>query len=226
MSVDIHNNDSKRTSFCITFTTGGEFPPAWEAALAAWHVKKCDQALVVREGGPEEEEHLHYHSVGTFKTSKASNIKSMCETLYKKHDVAYDKPSVVVKTTTDLIGMFHYLLKDQVDDQPVLLLGWKMSWIKEQCLSNLKKIPHKVLMKNKYVLKTSTATAVVMEYAKRKSLILTGKDSFATLVCEMARDGYQFEAVKLKWLYCQCMSLTGDDHAMRSLIMNELHFLD
>lgn len=226
MALDLHDTDA-RTPFMITFTTSmGDFPSDFELALAHWHKKKCESCLLIREGGPGEDEHLHYHSVGTWKTKHAGNVTRGCATFYSKFNLAFTDRSVVVKKVTDLIGSWHYLRKSLDGRVPLLVMGWSMSWIKEQCVANVHKIPNKVLMKDKHCLSTRTATARCMEYAKAQGMVLSGKDSFATLICEMAAEGYQFEAVKLKWLYCQCMSLTGDTRPMRSMVLNELNFLE
>ncbi len=225
---DVHS-ESDRTDFFMTFNTAGEFPQGFSEYLVTWHVRKCSQAVVVAEGWTDlSDERPHFHSVGSFKTEKTSNVVKMIVKLYADHDVEYRKGiSVVVKKVTDLIGIWHYLTKDVTAVNPALLvLGWRMSFIKQQCLENLHKIPRKVLMKNKFCLSTKSATACVMAYAKAKAHVLSGKESFASLICLMAADGYQFEAVKIKWLYTQCMSLTGDPRPMRSLILNELTFLD
>lgn len=223
--VDVHHQ-SDRTAMCLTFTCSGDFPVIWERNLASWHAKKCDSSLIVREGGEDEEEHLHYHSVGTFKTSNPSNLSKACEVLYRKNNLDWVKGvSVCVKKCTDLIGWWYYLLKS-VEGDVLQIMGWKMSFIKEQMKMNVSKIPFKILMKDKYVLRTKSATARCMAYAKAIAHVVSGKDSFASLICIMAEDGYQFEQVKMKWLYCQMMSLMGDQRAMRSMVMNELHFLE
>ncbi len=228
-AVDLYV-ESDRTAFFVTFGTGNVgFPFGFAEVLSKWHVKKCGSCLLVAEGDDAyDSAKPHFHSVGTWKTMTTSNVTAAAVTLYSKYGVEYTKGvSVVVKKVSDLIGIWQYISKDVTEGTPpVLAMGWKMSWIKEICLANVHKIPYAVLMKKKHCLSTKTATALVMEYAKAKGHVLSGKESFASLICLMARDGYQFEAVKLKWLYCQCMSLCGDDRAMRSMVLNELNFLE
>ncbi len=226
--IDLHPQP-KRPDFMITLTTGGEFSVDFTTGLKDWFVKKCTQVLLVTEGWDfNAEERPHYHGVGSFKTNNASNITRMLKKLYDKFEVPWQKNiSIRVRKVTDLIGSWHYCLKDTSDgNPPLLVMGWRMSFIKEQCRANVGKIPYKVLMKNKHCLSTKTATATVMAYAKASAHVLSGKESFASVICQMAQDGYQFENVKIKWLYTQCMSLTGDSGPMRSLIMGELRFCD
>ncbi len=226
MATDLHDNSS-HTAYFITFTcSGGEFPPEFEAALIAFHVKKCDSAIVVKEGGPGEDKNIHYHSVGTFKSSKTANVTNQCKTLYSKLNIDFERRTVQVKKVSVLVGVFSYLLKEMGDGCPLLTMGWQLSWIKEQVIANVARILYKVLMKNKHCLTAKTATAMIIEYAKAKSLVLDCKLSFAEVCCEMAEDGYQFEAVKVEWMYCQVMSMLGHRGAMRSMILNKLQFLD
>ena len=214
MTVDTHDNTYH--AYFITFTTScSEWPEDVNDRLIGWHVAKCDQALLVAEGGPDEDKHLHFHSVATFKARAAKNVTEQVKTLYKKMGLPVTGRSIQVKKVTDLVGIWHYHLKELGDRKPLLLKGWKMSFIKESCLANLKKIPHKVLLKNKYMLNAKIATALMVEYAAAKSLVISGKESFTTVVCEMAKEGYQFESVKIKWLYTQVMSLMGDERPMR-----------
>lgn len=225
MTLDLHDNSS-RTTYFITFTTScGDFPDDFNDSLVKFHVKRCDMALLVQEGGPGEDKHRHYHSVGSFKASKTNNITNQCKTFYKHCGIEVSKQSIVVKKVPVLVGMFGYLLK-HCEGPPLLVMGWQLSWIKEQIIANVSKIPHKVLMKNKHVLSSKTATALVVEYAKAKSLVLADKLSFVEVVSEMTCDGYQFEAVKPKWLYVQVMAVLGHRGPVRSLWLNELQFLD
>jgi len=226
MTTDLHDT-SARTAYFLTFTCAvGDFPSGFQDCLVKFHVRKCEQAFLVREGGESTEKHLHYHSVGTFKAKSACNITRQCQTLYSSMEIPWGHRAVVVKKVTVLVGMFSYLLKEMGEGSPLLAMGWKMSWIKEQVVSNVSKIPFKVLMKNKHCLSSKTATSIVVEYAKAKSLAICDKLSFAEVICEMAEDGYQFEAVKLKWVYCQVMSVLGSRGPMRSMVLNELNFLD
>ena len=226
MPVDIHDN-SDRTAYTLCFTcSGGDFPAGFEDELVKWHVKKCEMALLVQEGGPGIDKHTHYHSVGTFKTKKACNVKCQAETFYKKMKMDWNRASVVIKTVCVLVGAFGYCEKHQNERPPLLVMGWSLTWIRKQIVANLKLKPYKVVMEGKCCLTAKNATSMIIAYAKAKSFVLADKPSFTEVVCDMAQEGYQFEAVKIEWAYCQVMSMLGSRHAMRSMILNKLQFLD
>lgn len=227
MSIDTTANHDRLTFF-VTFTTAGsDWPAGWEKALADLHVRKCDLVLLVTEGGDGEIEHLHYHSVGTWNTRSASNVLKTMERFYLKHGLPWTKRSVHVEKTSHLVGMFHYLLKSKSKGKPpLLLMGWKMSWIKQQCLENVKSTPNKIVLKDKMCLSAKTATPFVIRYAEAKAMPLSCKLTFADVIAEMMKDGYQFEAVRLKWLFTQVMALSGHLGYCRSFVLGELNFIE
>ncbi len=193
MSIDIHSQD-KFHPYYLTWTAVDEFSENWESELASWHNKKCDMFLLVREGGPGLPEHLHYHSIGTFRPKTAGGVTRNAETFYKSQKMECGKKTVDVKSVKEMIGLFHYLTKD-LEGPPLGLKGWKMSWIKKQCLNNLKKMPHKMLLKNQYMLSKKTAVNIIIEYAKIKSLPLVDKNSFRDCLKAMGKDHYRVTGI-------------------------------
>ncbi len=222
MSLDIHDQPSFYPFF-ITFTSGDPFPESFVADLSAWHVKKCDCCLLVSEGGPGKDKHLHFHSVGTWKTTNPSNVTRACKTLYKKHKIEWTKNCVRVKTVPELIGMFHYLLKEVSDsDVPLLLMGWKMSWIREKLKANLKKMPHTMLLKDEYFLTPKTATAMLLKYADVHSLRITCIEAFKSLIKRMMIDKYRFANVRWKILYVEVSIAHGNSGPLDDFLESEL----
>ncbi len=226
MSLDRSVN-SDRSAFFVTFTVpGAAWPDNWVDIIVQFHVRKCDMVLMVSEGGDGESEHLHYHSVGTWNTKCSSNVKKSCERLYNKYGLEWTAVAVKVVMVKHLVGMFHYLLKSKGEQPPLLLMGWKMSWIKQQCLNNVKSTPYKLLLKDKLCLTAKSATPFVIRYAQAKNLPLSCKQTFADVISEMMCDGYQFEAVRIKWLFTQVMALSGHQGYCRNFVLGELNFIE
>lgn len=211
--------------YCITISPRQSFTREERKKLCFWH-SKFDSVLLVAEDRPSDGVE-HYHSLIQANVKSAHSITKQLVRLFEREGWEYVKGvTCQVKSCSDRIGWMHYLLKDQGDKAPLGIKGWKLSWIKQQCLDNLKKMPHKMLSKGQYMVNPKIGTRLVIEYAKARSIPLTGKDSFKTVLCAMAADGYQFEGAKLKFLYSQVMAMCGDARAFASLIDNELHFLD
>jgi len=220
-SIDLHDQ-SARTNFYITFTSSEPFPDSFGTALAKWHARKCDSCLLVTEGGPGTDKHLHFHSVGSWKTSNTSNVTAACKTLYKKHKIEWSKNAVRVKSVPELYGLFHYLMKDVSEGEPLMILGWKLSWIKEKILANLKKMPHSMLLKSQYTLSPKTQCAIVCKYAECQGLQITCKDSFKSVCIRMVKDKYDFTNVRWKALYAHVLVHFGNDHAFDDMMESEL----
>lgn len=196
-----------------------------EKALVEFHRQEGDFAFLVSELRPGDNV-KHYHSVFQSRTTNAATTRKKIERRLVAADLEIEvKVTVKVKTCSDLIGWFHYLTKD-TDYVRLLIKGWQMTWIKEQCLANVRKIPHSVLLKSKHHITSKGATARILAYAKAKDWPITGKESFKQIVCQMASEGYEFQNIKVKWCFAQCLAMSGNHKAMCSLIDMELQFLD
>ncbi len=199
-----------------TLTSPIGFTPAHEDQIVEWHRRNSEKCFLVKEyteaGAP------HYHSIIACKSpKKACHVTDKLVRLYGQMMIEYTKGvTVKVKSVSDFIGLLHYHSKD-LKGPPILVTGWRMSWIKQQCEANVKKIPHKMLSKNVYMVQFSTSVSLVIEYAKACGHPLTGMDSFITVVTEMQAKGYQFEKIKPKWLYGQVMAMTGNSECARRL---------
>ncbi len=213
-----------RFTYAITFTTSSPGFDAHETrTILEWCRHNSDACMLVEEVAATR--HLHAAFRCTQKTTV--QVTRMICTLYERMKLPWvPKVSVRVRKMTELVGWFHYLKKDLGDKQPLLLTGWKMTWITEQCLENLKKIPHKMLLKQDYQVTSKTGVAIVIEYAKRNNLPLCDKFTFADCITDMAKECYTFDSVRVKWLFCQVMARCGHPRFMKSHILNELAFLD
>ena len=208
--------------YAITLGTSRDFLAEEIVSIAQHFARNCDACLLVEERGASGKLHLH---ASTKQKQKTANLVTLALTrLYEKLKIPCQKGvAIKVKKTTDEIGWFHYLTKDMEDgQQPVLIFGWEMTWIQDQCRDNLKKIPHKMMKGNDYTLNMAIATNVVLQYAKRTGIPLSGKDGFKTCICRMAEEGYLFHSVKFKVLYAQVLARTGDTRPMQSLLDLEL----
>ncbi len=210
--------------YAITLTTREGFDDSHHEIFRDWFKIHTDSCLLVAEshaaGG------LHYHAGATMKQKSTNEVTRLINRFYEAQgwDVLAGI-SIKVKQLTDRIGWFHYLTKD-LDGPPILVQGWKMTWIQEQCKSNLKKIPKKMLKKNAYLVTQSVGPELVIQYAKRTGSPLSGKISFANVICQMAKEGYQFHQVRWKNLYSHVMALCDDMRPMQSFIMSELQWLE
>lgn len=221
-----HYSSQHCKSYFITLTSADDLAN-FEVHIKAWHTLHADRAILVRES--HQDGQTHYHSLFVTRTMNAAQVVTRSlERLYKKHDIALlSRRSIMVKKQTDQVGLFHYLTKDiPATEKPLLLIGWQYTWIKEQCLANLMKMPIKLLKKGTVSLSRRTAVALVLEYAKAQGAVITGKFSFAELIAKMASEGYQFDMVANKYLYSQVMARLGHTRPMVSLVLGDLHFLD
>ncbi len=212
--------------YSITLTSANGFCEEAVRTFREWFRSRCDKCLLVRERHASGA--IHLHAGATLQDKQTAQVTRKLRTVYNHLNIdIVPGVSIMVKRTSDQIGWFHYLTKDlQQNDHAVLVKGWKMTWIQEQCLANLKKIPYKMLAGDDYSMRMDTATGLVLEYSKRKGLPISGKASFTDCLCHMSADGYQFHRLKLKFLYGHVLSRLGYSSAMRSLIENEIMFLD
>ena len=211
-------------TYAITFTTATPgFDDAQVLIITDWCRRNSDACFLVEEQAATR----HLHAAFRCKQKSTHQVSRKLETLYKKMELPWvTKISCKVKRMCELIGWFHYLKKDLGDNEPLLLTGWQMTWITKQCQENVKKIPHKTLLKNDYQLSTKTSTAMVIQYASAHNMLLCDKFSFADVLAAMAADSYTFESVRVKWLFCQVMARQGHPRYMKAHVLNELSFIE
>ncbi len=206
-------------------------PQGWTAAqvdqVLQWHRRKCENCLLVAELHQSGETHYH-SSIIVLKPKATHGVTRQLDTLYKQMGIpVINRVTHVVKSTSDQVGLFHYLTKQlKAGKEPLLLMGWQFSWIKKQCISNVKKIPRKMLMDGRIVLNAANAIPYCLNFAEAAGIGITGRDSFKTVVKLMVKDGYSFDNTKLAWLYSQLLCICGDDRALDQQIDNQLSFLD
>lgn len=209
-------------SYTLTCTDG--FQPEHLAAFKKWFSDNTDSCLVVTELHATGKLHLHAGTKQKHKT--AGELTRRWTKLYETLNIPCVKGvSIHIRKTTDLVGWFHYLTKD-LEGPPLYVQGWQMTWIQQQCKDNLKKMPHKLIKGSDHTMNMVTATNLVIAYAKNADLPLSGKDSFKTVICCMAKDGYQLHNLKFKILYSQIMARFDDFRPLKSLLDMELDFLD
>lgn len=222
MSVDLHQGKKSKNYF-LTLSPRQDLSSVHLAVVVDWHKLRTPCILVSEERTDGVE---HYHSVFGDTASRAAKVTEKFNRLMDAGGLPYVKGvTLKIRAVTDLIGMFHYLTKDLGDGKPLVLSGWKLSWIRQQCLENLKKIPKKMLMRNDRLIGVAGSVGLVLEYSKRKGIPLTGKESFRRCLMEMAKEGYRFEKIKIRQLYVHVMAQCGDARAFGAMIDNELQFL-
>lgn len=220
--IDAHGSQKYMT---LTVSPREDLSLAQIEALIQFHRVEGPFALLISELRPGDSV-MHFHSVFQSKAIAPTKVREKVERMLKRAGVEVTvSVTVKVRRCSDLIGWFHYCTKDASYVRHYIK-GWQMSWIKEQCVANIKKIPFAVLLKDKHHITAKGATARILAYAKAQGTPVSGKEAFKDVVCAMAREGYEFQNVKMKWCYSQCMAMCGCDRAMRSLLDGELQFLD
>ncbi len=221
--MDPASNNTYR--YMLTLTSSVDFFESQEDLIVQWHRHNSDKCFLVREF--HDSGVKHYHSLICCTSPRsAGKVSEKLVRLYASMQIDVVKGiSFCVKSVSDFVGCLHYLCKD-LDGSPLLLIGWRMSWIKAECLANMKHIPHTMLKKDQYMVQCSTSVQLVLRYAHAAGHPLCGKDSFVTVVVEMMSKGYQFEKIKPRWLYGQVMAMMGHEQLARRLWDDVLIGLD
>ncbi len=213
--------------YFITLTTSDNFSDEHQSTIVGWHKNASSKCLLVCE--LHDSGKRHYHS--TICTPAPKSAGKVTEKLSRLYDVMgldhVPRVSIVVKKVTDAVGILHYLSKDIPEGgKPLLCWGWQYSWIKQQCVDGIKKIPLRMLRKDQYMVQNSSSVQLIIQYAKAAGYPLTGKRSFITVTTEMQSKGYQFEKTKPRWLYAQVMAMCGYQSLSARLWEACLHDLD
>ncbi len=213
-SVELHQ-------FSITLTSPSGFTSVQETLIARWHVSHSESCYLVSELHASGLK--HYHSViACVSPAAAGKVSVNLGRLYASMDLDH-KAGLTTKVNKirDLIGWFAYMRKDQKEKAPILLMGWKMSWIKQQCIDNVKKMKNTHFQKGKFIISKVTACDVIFEYAKAAAIPLTNKEAYFRLIPEMIRQGYRFIGLRHANIYGHIAALLGDDRPMISVLEYE-----
>ncbi len=213
-------------SYFVTLTSSDGFTSVQEDHIINWHRLHSDKCMLVKE--LHESGKTHYHSIICCSTPKMPT--GVTRNLYRLYTTMNIEPvkgvSIVTKKVTDLVGMFHYLSKDLGGGSPLFCLGWRYTWIKQQCVDGIKHIPHRLLRKDQYMVQMSSSVQLIIQWASAAGYPLTGRDSFISVCTEMQSKGYQFEKTKPKWLYAQVMAMLGHQQLARRVWEDALFGLD
>lgn len=196
------------------------------SAIKEWHKAKGTQVLLVKE--IREDGTPHLHSALTSVNRAAGNLTRSLTRVFVKHSIPYVKGVTIrIKSVPEMIGLYHYLLKDVAVDNPIIYLkGWKLTWMRKQCLDNLSKMPHKMLASEQHHLTSRTATSCVIKYAKLRDMPLGGKQCFKEVIYQMMSVHYDFSAVRMPQLYAQVSALSKNRVGVMSWLDNQLFNLD
>jgi len=209
-------------SFTWTATTSSPgFDDDQVIEICDWARRHSDSCMVVEETTT----HRHLHGVFRVTQKQTGQVTERFKTLYKSMGMPWVVGvSVKVKKTTELIGWFHYMLKDQTGP-PLVLTGWKMTWITAQCQAAVKKIPNKILVEGQVVLSVRTAVPLIIAFAKANNLPLCDMSSFIEVCLAMEADKYNFQLLKRKAVFCETMTRCGRPSYSRSMWEGELSFI-
>jgi len=207
--------------YFITISPSLEYTAAQWDVILDWHRKSStDQCLVVFESRPGDGT-KHLHSCISHKANKACRLTLSLERLLEKHSIPWAKPTVDVKTCTDVKQLYTYLMKDQ-SGPPVLIMGWKLSWIKQTVKDNVKKMKPSELTKGRRMLTAGNSVAFIQAYASANGHRLDSKDSIVDCLGDMAFEKFDFQKIKFKGLYVQLMSESGVRRSFRDYVMLEI----
>lgn len=213
--------------YFVTLTSSDGFTSVQEEIIKLWHRNHSDKCLLVAE--LQDNGKTHYHSLIACTSPKLP--AAVTRNLVRLYAILDIEPvigvSIVTKKVTDFVGLLHYLSKNIAEgSSPVLCWGWQYTWIKQQCLDNIMKIPRCMLRKDQYMVQCSSSVQLILQYAQAAGFPLTGKASFITVCVEMQSKGYQFEKIKPKWLYAQVMAMAGHLSLARRVWEDSLFGLD
>jgi len=207
----------------ITFTSVVDFTEPQVDQIVQWHKRLCDNVLLVMEF--HQDGRKHYHSSVVMRAKSAGGVSRRVATLYKQMGINVIKGvTFLVKTTSDQPGLFTYLLKDQEGREPLLCIGWQLSWIKEQCLLSVKTLSKKNLEKGRVFITDMNAIPYIMKYAEAIGVRIRDKLSYKQVIKLMMADGYNFTRAKHGMIYPHIMAEQGDDSSADMILDHALQF--
>jgi len=189
--------------------------------IVDWHRRMCiDQCLVVFEDRPGDGV-KHLHSVISVKAKGVNHTTVSLERLLSRHNIEWCKiVTIKVKDATDVSSLYTYLMKDQTGP-PALLLGWRLSWIKQKLKDNVKLLKPSDLKKGRRVLNINNAVPLIQAYAFANGHRLNSKEAIADCMCDMQYEKYSFDRCKFETLYCQLMGECGIRRSFRDFLMDK-----
>ncbi len=208
--------------YLVTLAPKDWFTQEQYAPIKLWF-SKHDQVL----GYEETEGKRHLHVLLSSTQKKTGNVTRALENLFTTHDIPWAKNVTIdVRRSVEPIGHFHYLTNESKGGTQVMIKGWTLTWIQQQCRDNLKKLPRKLLRKDVYVVNNIDGPKLIIDYADCHAMPLTDKFSFIEVVRRMAGDKYRFHTCKKKDLFVDVLAVCGETRYARSLWENELAFIE
>lgn len=193
-------------------------PPGYDEGeiekLVQWHKEVSDHCYLIVEDRTDGTD--HFHSAITCRSKRTSNVTRSLLLFMDKEGLEYVRNVTVrIKHIDDLPGWLSYCQKDQKGRKPLLVRGWKISWIKKQATAFVKSRPVKVGRVR--VVRAAEAASLVIDYAKAQGLPITGLEQFLEVIARMTKDNYCFSGIKRKCVYGDVMCLCGDDRPVKAL---------
>lgn len=211
------------TSYMVTLTHSGGFTSDQCDAIIAYHETDFFKNIVLVSELHQSGE-THFHGVMDVKAKQASTLTKRYQRFYAANDLQWNvKVSVKVKTVTDKLGALYYCMKELTDeDEPLVLKGWKRTWLQEQFRAGIKHVPYKQLLKDCYFVNKRNGCEIVILFAERHNMVIFNKESYGEVVAAMAKDKYRFAASSHRHIYTELRAMTGDRHAIMSLVSGDL----
>lgn len=210
---------SKLSNYAAAFTCGDDWPEDLVAALIKWH-RSQESAVLNRE--KHKSGKFHYHSVFSHKNKQTAGVTRQIELLYAAADARWVRGvTVKVKRAIALDGALGYAIKDgtqlvKVGFSDSVLKDAREKWVRRRVGAQID---------DQFIISKNEAVTRVLSFIKTRSLTINCKQSFIDVICLMAKEHFQFQNVKMKFLYAQVMAQLGDVGAMRRLLEDELNDL-
>lgn len=212
--------------YFVTLTHRNGFSDDQRESIIIFHgTDYFKNVMLVQED--HESGERHYHAIAEVKCKQTAGVTRKYQRFYEANELEVTPNAIKVKRVSEKVGLFHYLTKDFEEGQkPLVLRGWRWTWIQEQVVSNLKKQPFKQLLKDCYFVNKKNGTDICLSYMKAHKIRVLGKEDYAELVCRMSEEKYRFVQSSHRYIYAEIMTSQKDRRAMRSMIANELFNMD
>lgn len=190
--------------------------------IFAWF-SKHDQVY----GVTEIASHKHLHVLFSSKQKKTGNVTRALNNLLDQNNIPNEKGVTVdVRYSSVPLGHLHYLTNEVKGGTQVMIKGWRLTWLQQQCRDNLKSMPKVLLKKGVYVVSNVEGPELIVKYAAMHNRCVNDKASIIRCIASMCVDKYRFHNTKIEWLCADTMALCGNMRGITSLLEGKLQFID
>ncbi len=211
-------------TYGVTLTTADGFSEPQQEDVFVFVKRISPKVVLVLERGKSGKP--HFHMCIDLKPKQANKVTVRFVKFYEDLHIPFQKGvSVVVKSVKNRMGWLAYMAKEiPPDARPLLVQGYQWGNLKKQFVALLKKQKAAVVKGTDFTMNMDTAPNRIIDYAKRTGHLITGKDSFCTLMAVMMEDGYLVHRLKPKVLYAAVLAKLGYRSVAYDYWSSELSF--